>query len=75
MEYIIIGFFLIIAAAIFAVWIGIIVDIIRSNFKDSNSKLIWLVMVIFLPFIGSILYFAIGQDQKALPEEYTTAWD
>lgn len=73
MEYIIIGFFLIIAVALFVVWLGIIVDIIRSDFKDSNNKLLWIVLVIFLPLIGSLLYFAIGKDQKALSGEYS--WD
>ncbi len=75
MEYIIIGFFSLIALTIFAVWIGIIVDIIRSDFKDSNSKLIWMVLVIGLPLIGSLLYFAIGTDQKALPEDFAGSWD
>lgn len=45
-------------------WIIALIDILKSDFKDSNGKIIWLLLVIFLPVIGSILYFAIGKSQK-----------
>lgn len=45
-------------------WIIALIDILKSVFKDSNGKIIWLLLVIFLPVIGSILYFAIGKSQK-----------
>lgn len=41
-----------------------LVDIIRSDFRDSNTKLIWVIIVIFVPVIGSILYFIMGSKQK-----------
>ena len=40
-----------------------LVDILANEFKD-NDKLIWVLVVIFLGFIGAILYFAMGQQQK-----------
>jgi hypothetical protein len=40
-----------------------IVDIFRSKFKDDN-KYIWLLIVVFLNFLGVILYFAIGRKRK-----------
>ena len=48
----------------FILWCIVLVDIIRSNFKDSNNKIIWLIVVIFIPFIGVILYPLIGPGQK-----------
>lgn len=45
-------------------WIIALIDILKSNFRDSNGKIIWALVVIFLPIIGSILYFAIGRSQK-----------
>ncbi len=49
-------------------WIFALVDILRSEFTGSN-KIVWLLVVIFLPVIGFILYFLIGTKQKIkLPE-------
>lgn len=45
-------------------WIIALIDILRSNFKEANGKIIWVLLVIFLPILGSILYFAIGKNQK-----------
>lgn len=45
-------------------WIITLVDILKSNFKDSNNKILWVLVVILLPVIGSILYFIIGKNQK-----------
>ena len=44
-------------------WIVALVDILRSEFRG-NDKLIWILVVIFFPFLGSILYFALGRSAK-----------
>ena len=41
-------------------WIVAIVQIIQCG-KDSTSKLIWILVVLFLPIIGTILWFLIGR--------------
>ncbi len=46
-----------------AIWIYALVDILRHDFTQ-NNKLIWILAVIFVPFIGAILYFVIGRSQK-----------
>ena len=40
-----------------------LIDILRSEF-ESNDKLIWLLVVLLLPILGSILYFIIGSKKK-----------
>jgi len=45
-------------------WIIALIDILKSDFRDTNGKIIWALVVIFLPVIGSILYFLIGKSQK-----------
>ena len=45
-----------------------LVDILKSEFTGSN-KLIWVLVVILLPLLGSILYFAIGTKQKIVKQE------
>jgi len=52
------------ALAIFAILpIIALVDILRNEFTGSN-KLIWVIVTIFLPFLGSLLYFGIGRKHK-----------
>jgi hypothetical protein len=40
-----------------------LLDILRSEFTGYN-KLVWLLVVIFFPFIGSLAYFVFGRKQK-----------
>ena len=44
-----------------------LVDIVRSEFS-SNNKIVWVIVVILLSFIGAILYFIIGRGQKISKE-------
>jgi hypothetical protein len=39
------------------------IDIMKSNF-EGKKKIFWLLFVIFLSFIGAIVYFIIGRKQK-----------
>jgi len=41
-----------------------LIDILRSNFKDSVTKLIWIVVVVFVPVVGAILYLVLRKGQK-----------
>ena len=45
------------AVLVFALWAWSIFDITRSRFKNPEKKLLWLFIIIFLNFIGSIIYF------------------
>jgi beta-lactamase regulating signal transducer with metallopeptidase domain len=56
---------LIVALAFPVLAIFCLVDIIRSDFKDSTTKLIWVLVVLLAPFIGSILYLIIGRNSKS----------
>ncbi len=40
-----------------------LIDILKSNFSG-NNKLVWIIVVIFLPIFGAILYLIIGRGQK-----------
>ena len=36
-----------------------LIDVLRSNFKGSNDKLIWVLVVLFLNVFGSVLYLSL----------------
>ena len=42
-----------------------IVPILKSS-DDGGSKLLWIAFVILLPFIGMILYFAMGPGRRSV---------
>lgn len=41
-------------------WIVALVDCLQSN---NPNKLVWVIVIILLPFLGSILYFALGKSR------------
>lgn len=43
-----------------------LIDILRNSFRGSNDKIVWVLVVLFLPFVGSVLYFLIGRNQRAI---------
>jgi len=50
----------------FIFWVWALIDILKSDFKDSINKLIWLLVVFFLYVLGALLYIIIGRNQKKL---------
>ncbi len=48
----------------FIFWAWALFDLLKSDFKDSTNKLIWLLVVFFLYAFGALLYFFIGRQQK-----------
>jgi len=40
-----------------------LIDVLKSFF-NGNDKIIWVLVILFLPFVGSLLYLFIGRKQK-----------
>ncbi|MGN6726731.1 MAG: PLD nuclease N-terminal domain-containing protein [Tepidisphaeraceae bacterium] len=40
-----------------------IIDLVRRRFIEPPMTIVWLLIVLFVPVIGSILYFLIGRGQ------------
>ena len=51
--------------SLFALILPIIclISILKNDFKN-NDKLIWLIVVIFIPLLGSVLYLFMGRKQQ-----------
>ncbi|MBN7814369.1 PLDc N-terminal domain-containing protein [Algoriphagus pacificus] len=47
-----------------AIYIYTIYDVVTSNFHNSNDRIIWLLIVVLLPFLGTILWFLIGRGKR-----------
>ena len=57
--------FLIILVSIFFLVMPLcaLVSILKNDFKD-NDKIIWVLIVLFLPFLGTLLYFILGNPKR-----------
>ena len=48
---------------IFLIPLLALLNVLMSDFQG-NEKIMWVLIIIFLPFLGSLLYFMIGRDKR-----------
>ena len=53
----------IISLAGFVFWLWMLVDAIKNRSLTDGEKVVWVLVIIFLPVLGSILYFFIGKPK------------
>jgi hypothetical protein len=51
-------------AVIFLLPIMALVDVVRSEFRGQNDKVIWVIIILLLNIVGAVLYFFIGRNQR-----------
>jgi len=60
-------FFLLISAvvglALFAFWLWMLINAIGNKGLSDGERIVWVLVIIFLPLLGSILYFFIGRTK------------
>jgi hypothetical protein len=56
---------LLFSLAYFVLWLYCLIDVIRSNFKDQNMKIIWVIVLLFAHVLGPIAYLILGRGSKA----------
>lgn len=47
-----------------AIYAYTIYDVVISNFANNTDKLIWVLIVVLVPFLGTILWFLIGRGKR-----------
>jgi len=47
----------------FAFWLWMLIHGITNKGLADGEKIVWVLVIIFLPFIGSVLYFFIGRPR------------
>jgi choline-glycine betaine transporter len=55
---------ILIAIALFLVWLVTIIDIVQSDFKTNADKIVWFFFVMMIPPLGILLYCIIGRSQR-----------
>ncbi|NVK51238.1 MAG: PLDc N-terminal domain-containing protein [Cyclobacteriaceae bacterium] len=47
-----------------AIYAYTIYDVVISNFANETDKLIWLLIVVLVPFLGTVLWFVVGRAKR-----------
>lgn len=63
MAFIMSSFMMVFIIFTFILYIYILIDILKHEFTGYN-KIIWLLVIIFFPVLGAILYLVFGRSQR-----------
>jgi len=53
----------IISLLCFAFWLWMLIHAITNKGLSDGEKILWVLVIIFLPFVGSIIYFFVGRTK------------
>lgn len=45
-------------------WVYALFDCVRNEFRGHNQKLIWIILLLFAPVIGTFLYLSMSRSSK-----------
>ncbi len=48
---------------IFLIPLMALISVLINDFRG-NEKIMWVLIILFLPFLGSMLYFLMGRDKR-----------
>ena len=54
----------------FVAQIWAVIDCAKRRFKDDATKILWILVILFLHLVGVIVYSIVGRPMGTLPEEY-----
>ncbi len=41
-----------------------LINALKGTFRDSTTKLIWVLVILLMPFLGALLYLILGRNQR-----------
>ncbi|TDQ17137.1 phospholipase D-like protein [Algoriphagus boseongensis] len=48
----------------FLVYAYTIYDVVTSKFANSNDRLVWILIVVLVPLLGTIFWFLVGRNKR-----------
>jgi hypothetical protein len=55
---------MLLALATSVFWIWMIIDCVTNASLDGTQKIVWLLVIIFLHFLGALIYFIVGRPSQ-----------
>jgi hypothetical protein len=53
----------VVAVALFAFWLWMLIDALRNKALTDNEKLVWVLVIVFLHFLGALIYFFVARSK------------
>jgi len=54
----------IVVAASFAFWIWMLIDCVTKEPDTGNTKICWVLIIVFAHIVGALIYFFVRRDQR-----------
>jgi len=45
-------------------WIWMLIDCLQNGRLQSTEKIVWVLVILFLHFIGALIYYFVGREQR-----------
>lgn len=55
---------ILLSTALLAFWVYALIDLFNSNLKYPHERIMWVVIILIVPFFGTFLYLAMSRTQK-----------
>jgi len=55
---------MLIGALLFVFWIWMIVDCAQRKFKNSDEKIVWIIIVVLAGWIGGLIYYFVVKNNN-----------
>lgn len=62
-----IAFWVIFGLGGFILFLWALIDVIRRQFPNQNDKILWILLIILISWLGPILYLIIGRKKGTVP--------
>jgi len=56
----------VIGLACFVLWVWMLIDCLTNNGIQGSEKVAWVLVIVLLPFIGSLIYLVVGRPKRRL---------
>ena len=57
--------------ALFVFWIWMLVAAVQNQGLTDGEKIAWVLVIVFIHFLGALLYFFIGHPKRLIPRPPT----
>jgi uncharacterized RDD family membrane protein YckC len=54
-----------VAVAAFVFWIWMLIDALRNKGLSDTEKLVWVLVIVFLHFLGALIYFFVARSKRS----------
>ena len=73
-DFIFLLFFGAVARSGFAIWLYALISAIQNERLDSTMKLVWVLVIVFVSFLGAVIYLVVAPGRPSRREIKNEQW-